>query len=63
MQATHLVPTTLKRALEREIARIEALVDSLVPEAVAIIRRNEELKRKYALTDSVPGLPQRRRSW
>jgi transposase len=56
MEATSLVPRTLKRALEREIARIEALVDRLIREAVTIIRRDKELNRKFALTDSVPGV-------
>lgn len=55
MGATVLVPAKLRRALERQIAQIEALVDHLIETAVALIDADPELKRKFQRTDSAPG--------
>ncbi len=55
MGATRLVPRELVRALERQIAETEALVDALVAAAVALIDGDPELKRKFQRTDSMPG--------
>jgi transposase len=55
MGATALVPAKLRRALERQIAEIEALVEDLIEAAVALIDADPELKRKFRHTDSAPG--------
>jgi transposase len=55
MGATALVPAALKRALKRQIAEMEALVDELVAAAVKLAETDPELKRKFKRTDSAPG--------
>ncbi len=53
--ATQLAPDTLIRALERQIAQNQALVDELVAAALAETKTNRELARLVARTDSAPG--------
>jgi transposase len=53
--ATRLTPARLIRALERQVAQAEALIDELVAAALKLIEGDGELKRKLAHTDSAPG--------
>lgn len=53
--ATKLAPDTLIRALERQIAQNQALVDELVAAALAQSETHPELARLVARTDSAPG--------
>jgi transposase len=53
--ATKLAPDTLIRALERQIAQNQALVDELVAAALAQSETDRELARLVARTDSAPG--------
>jgi transposase len=53
--ATKLAPDTLIRALERQIAQNQALIDELVAAALAQTETNGELARLVARTDSAPG--------
>jgi len=55
MGATTLVPALLTRALERQIAQAQALIDELVEAAVALVKADPELRRKFQHTDSAPG--------
>src|SRR5215831_8756029 len=53
--ATKLAPHTLIRALERQIAHNQALIDELIAAAVAQTESDPELARLVACTDSMPG--------
>jgi transposase len=53
--ATRLAPAVLRRAIEREIAQNEALVDELLAAARALIAADGELDRLFRRLDSVPG--------
>jgi transposase len=53
--ATNLAPDTLIRALERQIAHNQALIDELVAAALAESETDPELARLVARTDSAPG--------
>jgi transposase len=53
--ATKLAPDTLIRALERQIAQNQALIDELVAAALAQSETDRELARLVARTDSAPG--------
>jgi transposase len=53
--ATQLAPDTLIRALERQIAQNQVLIDELVAAALAQTETNPELARLVARTDSAPG--------
>jgi len=53
--ATKLAPPTLIRALERQIAQNQALIDELVAAALEQTKADPELARLLARTDSAPG--------
>ena len=53
--ATKLAPDTLIRALERQIAQNQTLIDELVAAALAESETDPELARLVARTDSAPG--------
>jgi transposase len=53
--ATQLAPDTLIRAIERQIAQNQVLIDELVAAALAQTETNPELARLVARTDSAPG--------
>ena len=53
--ATRLTPAALIRALERQIAHNQTLIDELVAAALAQTETDPELARLFARTDSVPG--------
>ena len=53
--ATRLAPDTLIRALERQIAQNQALIDELIAAALAHSAAVPELARLVARTDSAPG--------
>jgi len=53
--ATKLTPARLIRALERQVAQAEALIEEIVAAALKLIEGDGELKRKFAHVDSAPG--------
>ena len=53
--ATRLTPAALIRALERQIAHNQTLIDELVAAALAQTETDPELARLFARTDSIPG--------
>jgi len=55
VNATALGTATVRRALERQIALNETLIDELLAAAMAEIKADAELKRLFDLTDSIPG--------
>src|SRR5260370_7125085 len=55
--ATKLAPHTLIRALERQIAQNQALIDELVAAALEQTKADPKLARLLARTDSAPGFP------
>lgn len=55
LSATKLAPAVLRRALEREIAQAEALIDELITAARAQIAADPVLEQRFHHVDSIPG--------
>src|SRR5665213_2354740 len=55
LRATRLTPASLLRALERQIARAEALIDELMTAAVALVEADPELAQRFGRIDGIPG--------